>query len=1172
MEFNKPSPRSEQKAIQLPGSTRVSPAENGSASAPLSAQALPPRSSIYLKRKAGNRAFGSFVFRTMQGRQDAAPTIEDGEVKVQRKITVSQPGDPYEVEAERVAELITQTSESSYLERGPTHHADHRRKDGVPPHLKRLKSAGHFIGQAGPEISNEVVDTPSSQPLDHATRSYFEPRFGQDLSTVRVHTGGRAADSAHTLNALAYTVGNQIVFGAGQYAPQTSAGRKLLAHELVHTLQQDRDETQPPAGLVQRQDDPGTSDAIKQAISSASSRFTDLQQPLSQVTYRAKIFSDKTLASVTGEAPVSYPTSIQHANAGFYLIAWDRDGKPIDIADLSTGVRPTQIPVVAILAGQKEDTERRRGRNGVWWVTQTVKEPPPPKPPSPDQLQFPLSFRSEISAAEFHERLELNPPRSITIPGLTGGIFDPEYVPKGGQKGYYARPLNFTFYTHDGENMIVSRRLANREFYYVASISEVQNYLRIYPFEYAGLSAQGMVILAQIMMDVGISFIPIIGPLYGLEMAGVAAYHAYKNWDPMSGWEKGLVGVTVLLSVVPVLRGAGRAVRGARAFGEGVDSLVSSGLGKADARRLMLASGVFQSEKATLRMVDTLSDTLRRGENLSATELAQVQKMFKLMLDRLPAGEKALIQAGFATERLETATEFFNGLELTEQHLTGLRRLSPEVLVILQRTAGDSPLVVQRIATMAARSQEVASAIEKVYLSLGPKGQRFLTHIVTQGGDDVLSQVGREGVEISEQLATYVRNARTASQAYQRLMQGTARAGRDVVGLAALLSRARGVKLTTALAGIESEFSHVFLTTEQLSGLARLNPTIREALAGASDSQLRSIATFADRSSHAGNAINQIGLRLASELKRAHLPGILENLGGGILETAGRTGITLSDDLVKEIARQTTAYKATKVLLEGFARRGTRVEGILDQLAKNITKVTDLQQALRVIEFPVHQANLFSRFAMQNPTLIEGISAISRLRPADAQAKIASIYRAFGTNYQTALNVFKSIGDIERLTPAAKGLDRMVGELAAGAEKTMGASLTLTYAVRQLGGKIAGFEETVAKLGYRRDYDLAANGIFYEFKYWLGFGGRPAAAAADEFARDVIIHAKDGFTNLRWVVSSESAANRTAIESMMRGVVARPYVQAALRAQGLTWREALKRLEAAQKNGLLSFY
>jgi hypothetical protein len=76
------------------------------------------------------------------------------------------------------------------------------------------------------------------QPLDSATRAFFEPRFGHDFSGVQVHTDARAAESAKAVNALAYTVGSDVVFGAGQYAPDTSGGRSLIGHELTHVVQQ----------------------------------------------------------------------------------------------------------------------------------------------------------------------------------------------------------------------------------------------------------------------------------------------------------------------------------------------------------------------------------------------------------------------------------------------------------------------------------------------------------------------------------------------------------------------------------------------------------------------------------------------------------------------------------------------------------------------------------------------------------------------------------------------------------------------------------------------------------------------------------------------------------------------------------------------------------------------
>jgi len=90
---------------------------------------------------------------------------------------------------------------------------------------------------AVPPIVHDVLNSPG-QPLDAATRGFMEPRFGHDFSGVRVHTDARAAESARAVNALAYTVGRNVVFGTGHYIPETFTGKKLLAHELTHVVQQ----------------------------------------------------------------------------------------------------------------------------------------------------------------------------------------------------------------------------------------------------------------------------------------------------------------------------------------------------------------------------------------------------------------------------------------------------------------------------------------------------------------------------------------------------------------------------------------------------------------------------------------------------------------------------------------------------------------------------------------------------------------------------------------------------------------------------------------------------------------------------------------------------------------------------------------------------------------------
>jgi outer membrane protein OmpA-like peptidoglycan-associated protein len=107
---------------------------------------------------------------------------------------------------------------------------------GTAPGVQRF-AAGAGPSRTAPPLVHEVLGSPG-RPLDPATRAFMEPRFGHDFSQVRVHTDGRAAESARAVAARAYTVGSAIVFAAGQYAPASGSGRRLLAHELAHTIQQ----------------------------------------------------------------------------------------------------------------------------------------------------------------------------------------------------------------------------------------------------------------------------------------------------------------------------------------------------------------------------------------------------------------------------------------------------------------------------------------------------------------------------------------------------------------------------------------------------------------------------------------------------------------------------------------------------------------------------------------------------------------------------------------------------------------------------------------------------------------------------------------------------------------------------------------------------------------------
>jgi hypothetical protein len=123
---------------------------------------------------------------------------------------------------------------------GPTGECEACRSKRESESLPRTYDHPSFSGPHPfevPPIVGEVLRA-AGKPLDSETRAFMEPRFGQDFSSVRVHTDARAAASAQAVDALAYTVGSELVFGTGLYQSVTNEGRRLLAHELAHVVQQ----------------------------------------------------------------------------------------------------------------------------------------------------------------------------------------------------------------------------------------------------------------------------------------------------------------------------------------------------------------------------------------------------------------------------------------------------------------------------------------------------------------------------------------------------------------------------------------------------------------------------------------------------------------------------------------------------------------------------------------------------------------------------------------------------------------------------------------------------------------------------------------------------------------------------------------------------------------------
>jgi hypothetical protein len=171
--------------------------------------------------------------------KDAIPKSFAGIPRLQRKLAVGAVNDALESEADTMANNVMQGG-------------------GASLSIRSSKNAGPIASTHAPPIVHEVLNSPG-QPLDAATRSFMEPRFSYDFSRVRVHTDSRAQVSARAVNAQAFTVGNDLVFGAGHFGPTSRRGQWLLAHELTHVAQQGGQAlvTKPSEGtLVRKEDDP----------------------------------------------------------------------------------------------------------------------------------------------------------------------------------------------------------------------------------------------------------------------------------------------------------------------------------------------------------------------------------------------------------------------------------------------------------------------------------------------------------------------------------------------------------------------------------------------------------------------------------------------------------------------------------------------------------------------------------------------------------------------------------------------------------------------------------------------------------------------------------------------------------------------------------------------------
>jgi len=205
-----------------------------------------PKSSVspisFFQQTVGNQA----VIRMMKSVHSPLSMIG----QIQTKLKIGQPNDKYEKEADRIAEKIM-TMPSSTCVSYEEERLQPKLIDEISPIIQRQETEEEEeeiiqpkrVTDEGekeiPEIETYISRTRGlGNPLPPGIRAFMEERFGVDFSNVRIHADSEAARMARALNAEAFTYGRDIYFGEGRYKPETTEGKRLLAHELTHVVQQ----------------------------------------------------------------------------------------------------------------------------------------------------------------------------------------------------------------------------------------------------------------------------------------------------------------------------------------------------------------------------------------------------------------------------------------------------------------------------------------------------------------------------------------------------------------------------------------------------------------------------------------------------------------------------------------------------------------------------------------------------------------------------------------------------------------------------------------------------------------------------------------------------------------------------------------------------------------------
>ena len=271
--------------------------------------------------KQNSSAQGILTLHQTIGNQAVKRLMKSG--VIQAKLTIGQPNDKYEQEADRVADEVMRMPEAQVqrqskemIETKPIGEQIipliQRQPEAEEEELLQSKSNGKIPHMTSNLESRINALQSGGQSLSKETRNFFEPRFGQDFSKVRVHNNSNANQLARSINARAFTRGSDIVFGGGEYSPGSQGGKRLLGHELTHVVQQNQGRVQAISPMK------GTSmDTIQRVI-----------DPISAAGLGIAVFG-----LVSGLVPYGNGGLRWHRNIGKAIHSWPR-GKEPSVSDM----------------------------------------------------------------------------------------------------------------------------------------------------------------------------------------------------------------------------------------------------------------------------------------------------------------------------------------------------------------------------------------------------------------------------------------------------------------------------------------------------------------------------------------------------------------------------------------------------------------------------------------------------------------------------------------------------------------------------------------------------------------------------------------------------------------------------------------------------------------------